>query len=165
MLDHLGVVLLGIGPAADYHAAALKKRPQADEPSEAPVILAKGITEPSYFAYIGNNPGAAKVLAGSMTLYLTDPGYSLSYLVDYYPWGELGSGTVVDLGGSLGHAAFAVASKFPELNFVVQDRPSTIEAAREKPGVNVKFMVHDFFEEQPVKGADVYLCRWCKCAV
>lgn len=162
MLDWLGVVLLGIGPAADYHAAALKQWPQADEPAHAPVILAKGITEPGYFAHISKTPDAARVLAGSMTLYLTDPGYSLNYLVNYYPWEEIGSGIVVDLGGSVGDTAFALANKFPQLNIIVQDQPRTIESARERPGVNVKFMVHDFFKEQPVKGADVYLCRWCK---
>lgn len=153
---------MGIGPAADYHADALTKWPQAEEPSEAAVMLAKGINEPSYFAYLAKKPEASRVFASALTLFTSNPGYSLHYLVDFYQWERFGSGTVVDLGGSVGDAAFAIAAKFPDLNVVVQDLPKTIEAARVKPGVKVRFMIHDFFEEQLVKGADVYMCRWCK---
>lgn len=62
------------------------------------MMLAKVITEPSYFAYVGARDDAARVFAGSMSQYTSDPGYSLHFLVDFYPWAEIEDGTVVDLG-------------------------------------------------------------------
>jgi hypothetical protein len=53
----------------------------------------------------------------------------------------------------------ALTQKYPSLNCVVQDLPSTIESRLAKEG-RVKFMAHDFFEPQPVKNADVYFFRW-----
>lgn len=66
------------------------------------------------------------------------------------------------LGGSTGDAAFAIATKFPNLKIIVQDLPWTVETSHERRGINVTFMAHNFFEEQPVKDADVYMYRWCK---
>ena len=56
---------------------------------------------------------------------------------------------------------FAIAEKYPELQLVVQDLPGTVAGAEERPGKNVKFQAHSFFDEQPVHGADVYMSRWC----
>lgn len=58
---------------------------------------------------------------------------------------------------------------YPNLRYVVQDRPEVIKQAKEeiwpqeapsavKEG-RVTFMEHDFFEPNPVKGADVYWLR------
>ena len=58
---------------------------------------------------------------------------------------------------------------YPQLKFVVQDRLENVkqgeteifprEAPEAIPSGRVKFMVHDFFHENPVKGADVYWLR------
>ncbi|KAL6302966.1 S-adenosyl-L-methionine-dependent methyltransferase [Sparassis latifolia] len=86
----------------------------------------------------------------------------------YFPWESLGSATMVDVGGGVGGMSFDLCNHFPLLNFVVQDRPAVIEKAepvwqRERPEAlkagRVNFMPHDFFTENPVKGADVYLLR------
>ncbi|KAL6304369.1 S-adenosyl-L-methionine-dependent methyltransferase [Sparassis latifolia] len=86
----------------------------------------------------------------------------------YFPWESLSSATMVDVGGGVGGMSFDLCNHFPLLNFVVQDRPAVIEKAepvwlRERPEAlkagRVKFMPHDFFTENPVKGADVYLLR------
>ena len=88
------------------------------------------------------------------------------YLQNSYPWAALGNGNalVVDVGGSQGHISIALAQAFPNLSFIVQDRPETIAGAESKipseVADRVKFMPHDFFTEQPVAGADVYLLRW-----
>jgi hypothetical protein len=63
---------------------------------------------------------------------------------------------VVDLGGSHGDAAFALARKHPNLHLIVQDLPPVIAQSKEEEGLDVKFTTHDFFEKQPVTGADVY---------
>lgn len=57
---------------------------------------------------------------------------------------------------------------FPALKFVIEDRPAVIEEARgfwqaECPGAledRVSLLEHDFFRENPVKGADAYLLRY-----
>jgi hypothetical protein len=62
-----------------------------------------------------------------------------------------------------------LARLYPNLNFIIQDRPKTVTQARELwhkelPGVlqsgKVELMEHDFFIEQPIKGAEVYLMRY-----
>ena len=58
---------------------------------------------------------------------------------------------------------------FPNLRFVVQDLTNVVEQARsawQASGVaavdseRIQFMAHDFFTEQVIKDADVYLLRW-----
>jgi hypothetical protein len=47
---------------------------------------------------------------------------------------------------------------------VVQDLPKVVEDAKTKlpaeTSNRVTFQAHDFFEEQPVKNADIYYFRW-----
>jgi len=95
-----------------------------------------------------------------MSFFTTGEGYSLRHLTDGYPWDSIAPGTVVDLGGSHGDAAFALALKYPSLHLIVQDLPAVTANSKENKEMSVKFMAHDFFEEQPVKGADVYYYRW-----
>lgn len=70
------------------------------------------------------------------------------------------------IGGANGHACIPIAEAFPALNFVVQDiemgenlevehRKLLPEAVQSR----IKYMVHDFFQEQPIKDADVYFFR------
>lgn len=98
-----------------------------------------------------------------MNVWASSESYSASKVVDSYDWSRLGSGTVVDIGGSRGQVAEAVASRFPALKFVVQDLESTIAGAEVDlpPQVadRVSFMAHDFFEEQSVL-ASAYFLRW-----
>lgn len=92
------------------------------------------------------------------------PGFAPEWLRDNYPWEEIGSGTVVDVGGSSGTHSIATVRKFPNLKCIVQDLPEVVSTASSAVPDDVKnrltFMGHDFFAEQPVKGADVYLLRW-----
>lgn len=98
-----------------------------------------------------------------MRWYSKAPGFEVSHVVDNYPWSDI-SGTVVDIGGSHGNVCVGIAEKFPSLHFIVQDQPSVVEFGRSKLPAHledrVTFMEHDFFTEQPVKGASVYLFRY-----
>ena len=95
------------------------------------------------------------------------PDISPDFLVDNFPWHVLGSGTVVDLGGSNGSVSMLISKAYPALRFVVQDRPPVIEATLKTtlPALpvdlvgKVEFMPHDFFTEQHVV-ADLYLVRY-----
>ncbi|KAK4653881.1 hypothetical protein QC762_511060 [Podospora pseudocomata] len=86
-----------------------------------------------------------------------------------FPWGELGDGLVVDVGGGVGGFVLQLLPIYPRLKFVVQDRPENVERGEREifpakapdalAAGRVKFMPHDFFTENPVKNADVYWLR------
>ena len=99
-----------------------------------------------------------------MRWFNTSPEFDPVHILDNYPWESLGDGTVVDVGGSHGAVSVAIAQRFPSLRCIVQDLPDVVADARTKipPSLTnqVTFMEHDFFTEQPVKGADVYYLRW-----
>lgn len=65
----------------------------------------------------------------------------------------------------MGHASIALAEKFPNLKFIVQDLPE-ITAKGEQQSLpasvqtRLSFQAHDFFTPQPVAGADVYFLRF-----
>ena len=70
------------------------------------------------------------------------------------------------MGGSSGHACFALAKTYPNANFVVQDKSVEAlkvgqEQASSDPALEqrFKFTEYDFFTPQPVT-ADVYLYRY-----
>ncbi|PCH43626.1 S-adenosyl-L-methionine-dependent methyltransferase [Wolfiporia cocos MD-104 SS10] len=87
---------------------------------------------------------------------------------DDYPWNELGPCTVVDIGAGIGGMSLELAKRYPQLRFVVEDTAPVLLHAkavweRELPDViatgRVQLMAHNFFEAQPVKGADIYVLR------
>ncbi|XXH04097.1 hypothetical protein Hte_010508 [Hypoxylon texense] len=157
--DWVGANVDDMWPAAEKVVDALAKWPLAEEPSQTGFTLANGTSKP-FYAQLSEDPERARRFGGAMSFFTTGPGYSLHHLTDNYSWDSLGHGTVVDLGGSHGDAAFALARKYPDLHLVVQELPEVVTNSKEQPGVDVKFMAHDFFEEQPIKNADVYLYRW-----
>ena len=56
----------------------------------------------------------------------------------------------------------ALTTKFPQITAVVQDLPNPIAEHVVPPAEveeRITFMVHDFFNEQPVMDADLYLFR------
>ena len=95
-----------------------------------------------------------------MSCVITGPGYSMQHLVGAYSWDSISSGgAVVDVGGSYGGAAFALARAFPSLHFIVQELPEIVKGCKEDLALDVKFMAHDLFKPQPILGAEVYLFR------
>lgn len=137
-------------------ADALEKWPSADEPGQTAYLLANRSEEANFFDHLALYPQQEQRFGSSMKTLA-----QYSDITAQYPWDSLGSGTVVDVGGSAGEAAFSIASKFPDLKMIVQDLPQVVGGAKEQDGLNVTFMAHDFFEEQPVKGADAYIYRRC----
>jgi hypothetical protein len=110
------------------------------------------------------------------------------YYMHDFPWKYLGRGTVVDVGGGIGrsHIEFRsmralcinntrvgsfcmqLHSIYPELSLVVQDTGFMIHQAHSAwemkyPSAvlegKVKIVAHDFFEKNPVLGAEVYWLR------
>lgn len=65
---------------------------------------------------------------------------------------------MVDVGGGLGHDLMGLAGRYPEkkIRLVVEDMPSVIEETRaEKLDPRIELVEHDFFQQQPVKGAKI----------
>lgn len=98
-----------------------------------------------------------------MKLLSADTGAQVRFLIDQHAWGALGSGTVVDVGGSKGHISVKLAESFPSLRFVVQDLPDVIAGAEQlipsEVGPRFTFMDHDIFHKQTTHG-DVFLLRY-----
>ena len=121
----------------------------------------------SFFDYLREEPGMAKMFSSYMRNVASTEGVSFTHLANGFDWKNLGPGsTVVDVGGSRGHASVSLAKEFPEPSFVVQDLPETLSGAADalaisEPGVapRIKYMPHSFFEPQPIKDADIYLLR------
>ena len=98
-----------------------------------------------------------------MEYFQTAPGFETSHVLSGFDWSLLPEkSTVVDVGGSHGVACFEIARQHPSLQFIVQDREEIIKAAKVPDNLQsqIKFVAYDFFQEQPVKGADVYFYRW-----
>ncbi|KAF9459996.1 O-methyltransferase [Collybia nuda] len=87
-----------------------------------------------------------------------------------FDWGSLPSkALVVDVGGGMGHTTKKICEAYPDLKYVVQDRPMVIEQGRSKFWRNefsealsdgsVVLQAHDFLTEQLILHANVFLCR------
>ncbi|KAI1807228.1 S-adenosyl-L-methionine-dependent methyltransferase [Daldinia bambusicola] len=147
-------------PAATKTVEALKKWPASSEPNETGYALSNNY-EAIYDIFAKNSERASRWARG-MQIFSERPQFDLSYITDHYDWESLGQAQVVDIGGSGGHVSQALVRKHSNLNAIVQDMEKVVEGAtvpnelKEK----VKFMAHDFFDPQPVQGADVYFLRW-----
>ena len=120
-------------------------------------------TQDGLFQELAKFPERAERFAGAMSFRATaaSKGDDASHLLDGYPWNELGTCTIVDVGGSHGTASIALAQRFPNLKCIVQDLPGTIAGCSIPPELEgrLEYMAHDFFTEQPVKGAEIYFFR------
>ncbi|KAI9695981.1 MAG: hypothetical protein M1820_008322 [Bogoriella megaspora] len=119
----------------------------------------------NFFEYMGKHPEASQgyfdYLDGRSKL----PLYAVENVVGSWDWAKVGSGLIVDVGGSSGHTSIALARAFPSAKFLVQDiNLSGLELGREIVGKDpdlkqrVSFQEHDFFKPQLVE-ADVYFFR------
>ncbi|XP_014554677.1 hypothetical protein COCVIDRAFT_104258 [Bipolaris victoriae FI3] len=75
---------------------------------------------------------------------------------------------IVDVGGAKGHTLEAICKETPGLPIercVLQDLPEVIDVAKRMVGASSspspKMVAIDFFNEQPVKGALIYIIRRC----
>jgi hypothetical protein len=120
-----------------------------------------------FFDYVREEPGMAKMFSSYMRNVASTEGVSFTHLANGFDWKTLQPGsTVVDVGGSRGHASVSLAKVFDQPRFVVQDLPEALSGAEDALKLNepdvasrIKYMQHSFFEPQPIEDADVYLLR------
>ncbi|KAK2607953.1 hypothetical protein N8I77_006592 [Diaporthe amygdali] len=168
LMDWVGSACEDMWPAAPHVVTALKKWPvETVLPHQTGHNLAERTDEP-FFTTMGNDTERAGRFARAMGFMQNMPGFQPAAALDAYDWGAVASASdnavVVDVGGSRGDFAFALTEKHPSLQVVVQDMPDTVEQGRailSKRDVssNVTFQAHDFFDAQPVEGADAYFLR------
>jgi len=127
-------------------------------------------TDLPFYGYLSQNSALGARFAGTMRFLGAGQEFHLDHLINGYDWAGLGEATIVDVGGSQGHASIALASKFPRLRFIVQDLPDVVERAKKsllscplEPSVasRLTFEAHNFFQPQPhsSRGADVFFAR------
>jgi SAM-dependent methyltransferase len=147
-----------IAPAAYKMVEAMERWPGSQEPNEAGWNLAHNESRPMFEA-VGADQKRAGRFANSMAWFHARPGLSVHHLTeeDSMKWETVKK--VVDVGGGHGTVCSALVKRYPELQCVVQDLPQVVGSAQTLTN-NLTFMAHDFFQEQPVKDADVYLLRW-----
>ncbi|KAL1979270.1 hypothetical protein VTN96DRAFT_6326 [Rasamsonia emersonii] len=127
-------------------------------------------TDLPIFQHVASSPELSKQYASYMKNQTMSEGNSMQHVVNGFDWASLGEATVVDVGGSMGHASAALASAFPHLNLIVQDLPDTIRSARaaaasassnwsESVAKRITFQEHDFFTPQPVANVDAFFLR------
>lgn len=144
---------------------AMKKYPQSGEPNETGFNMAFNTSRPFYLE-LEATPERARRFGGAMRWMSRGGRFSNDHLIRGYDWASFdhADGLMVDIGGGHGAVSVALANATAHMRFIVQDLPNTT-AQGEKllpSGLQdrVSFMAHDFFEEQPVKGADVYFLRY-----
>ena len=137
------------------------KWPGSAESDETGYNIATNSVTP-YFQDIKDDPMRAKRFDDTMTFAHASGGFERALLLETYDWGAFTPGLVVDVGGSRAQMSIDLVRKFPGLRAINQDLPDVIAAVQIPKDVKdrVELQVHDFFTEQPVKGADVYLFRW-----
>lgn len=156
-------------PAAAHVLEALRTHPEATSMTESGFNYAFGTVgmEPM-FATLARDSDRARRMGRAMASFSSTKGYEVSYFVDGYDLADVDdrAGTFVDVGGSHGFVCVELARRWPRMSFIVQDLASTVESAPkpicddETIASRIRLQKHDFFEEQPVKGADVYFYRW-----
>lgn len=158
----------GSAPVAIEMAAAAKKwGPNSTAPYETAFNVARD-TDLPFFDYLSRNPEMMAEFGGYMRNVRSSDGVALRHLISGYAWDSVPKdGVVVDVGGSEGGAAIALAEAFPHLKLVVQDLQNNVDrgqkALEASPNAKllerITFQGHDFMTPEPVKDADVYLLR------
>ncbi|UNI24284.1 hypothetical protein JDV02_010042 [Purpureocillium takamizusanense] len=121
-------------------------------------------TDLGFFDYLAQTPELRAKFAAHMKNITVADGTKNEHLIAGFDWAGLPEGaTVVDVGGSNGHTAVDLVTKFPHLQVIVQDLPETVARAwtllPASARSRISIQAHDFFTPQPVHGAAVYLLR------
>lgn len=161
--DWVGFNADDVLPAAGKVLEALRKHPEATSLTTTGFNYAFGtVGKEPMFVTFGRDLARAKRMGGAMSSLTGTVGYELRHLVDACDLSAVDErrGTLVDVGGSHGFVCVALAERWKGIEFVVQDLPKTVQSAPvpissdASVAARITFQPHDFFTEQPVKGAD-----------
>jgi hypothetical protein len=153
--------------ASGHVVQALKTYPEATSLTRTGFQFAfDTVDKEPMFATFGKDPEWARRMGRAMASLTGGEGYEPSYFVDVDKGGydltdvDAAGGTFVDIGGSHGFMCVDLAAKYRNMKFVVQDLPKTVDSAPKPISADsqiaerITMLAHDFFTEQPIKGAD-----------
>ncbi|OCL08124.1 S-adenosyl-L-methionine-dependent methyltransferase [Glonium stellatum] len=141
---------------------AISKYPGSEEPMESAYAIAHNLSEMPFKVW-ERDPKRIKQFSDAMAFLHSDSGFQPSHILLGCQFSGPDPPTFVDIGGSQGHVSISLARLHPNMKFIVQDTPQTVALGAEQLPEDLKdgvtFMAHDFWNEQPVKDADVYFFR------
>ena len=153
--------------AAGHVLQSLKADPEATSLTRAGFQFAfDTVDKEPMFATFGKDPERARRMGRAMASLTGGEGYEPAYFVDVekggYDFSDLDAagGTFVDVGGSHGFICVALAEKYKNMKFVVQDLQKTVDSAPKPLSADpqvaerISLVPHDFFAEQVTKDAD-----------
>ncbi|EPE30001.1 S-adenosyl-L-methionine-dependent methyltransferase [Glarea lozoyensis ATCC 20868] len=152
-------------PTAAKMVEATEKWGSTSKKNETAFNLAMD-TDLPLFDFVKKSPEMTKQFAGYMRNVQSSEKTHIRHLVSGYDWKSLGNAVVVDVGGSTCSSSIALATAFPNLRFVVEDLPETVENSKqilaalpESIRSRITTCGHNFFTPQPVTTAQIYLLR------
>ena len=141
-------------PASVKVVEAYDKWGADEEPNHNAWCLANGTDLPIYehLAQPGLEERADR-FARLMSAINSTPGHDLKYTLQGYNWKSV-KGTIVDIGGSIGQTAVALAKEYPDLpEIIVVDVQRNVEKGEAQLPEDLKskvyFHAHDFFNPHP----------------
>lgn len=170
--DAVGFFVQEFTPAALKLPETLKRFPGSQKAPEAAIAVANGSTgNQDIFSAISHDAGRVERFGNAMSFNTTILETSADDLVDNAPWSPARSTQcpcpkiIVDVGGSRGKLCEAFLRKYPGIDMaIVEDLPEVTKKnlesqAPEDVGDRIKYQSYDFFTDQIVKNADVYVFR------
>ncbi|RVX74075.1 hypothetical protein B0A52_01907 [Exophiala mesophila] len=164
-VDTAGFILEDLTPSSTKVMEALELWPGSQEPNQTGFNYAFA-TQDSFYHAIAKDPERSRRFGECMRFFTRGSMYDIQNLVVTYPWNRWDSPgfTLVDCGGGHGSVSIALAGETSNLKFIVQDLEGTAQEGERSLSSSLKdrvsFMKHDFFTEQPVRGADLYFFRF-----
>lgn len=155
-----GFIVEEMWPASIYTVDAIMKWPGSEDPKHTGFALANGV-DTSFFDELRKDQERANRYGTAMQVLQSHPGLDPVFLLDNLEWEDNCPQLVVDVGGSHGSVICQILRKYPTIHAVVEDLPEVVANAQVPPDLEqrLNFRAHDFFAEQPVRGADVYFLR------
>ncbi|OTA55081.1 S-adenosyl-L-methionine-dependent methyltransferase [Hypoxylon sp. EC38] len=171
--DALGFFAEEFTPAALRLAESLKRFPASDRAGESAIAIANGSGgDQDIFSAISHDTERVRRFANAQSFNTTVPETSSDHFVDNVPWslmrnlGHQESPTlIVDVGGSRGDLCEALLRRYPGIKKAInQDLPEVTEKNLERQipeelSGRMEYQSYNFFTEQPVVNADVYIFR------
>jgi hypothetical protein len=156
--DFIGFISEEMLPASTRLVDAMIKWPGSQESNETGYALANG-TDVPMMKYISKDARRAQQMGRAMSFLKSRPSESVQRVLESFAWGNAAEGLLVDVGGAKGTVAFELLRFLPNIKCIVQDQTEVVKDTETPHDLQerLSFMAHDFFQEQPVKGADTYL--------
>jgi len=162
LYDLTGTLLEDLRPASLKVTDAMEKWPSSQEANQTGWQLAYDTNEEMY-NHLAKDPERLRRFGQHLVHIARQDPRTVDQVASAYPWSDVQSGTVVDLGGGNGQYSIGIAQRHHSPSFIVQDKSGVSETGQSSLPIELKervsFMAHDMFDVQPIKDADIYFLR------